>query len=139
MSGSRPLYALLGFAGLIPFVVPAAMAVTGVGDTALAQGIGEVYALAIIAFLSGSWWGMGLPRRHGGLLLLSNLYFLLALGIYLFAGQWWALAAAALLAVLFFIETGSRWFTDLEPGYRTMRAALTAIAGASMLTLHFAA
>ncbi len=139
MTGPRPVYALLGFAGLIPFVLPAAMAVAGAGDTALAQRIGEVYALAIIAFLTGSWWGLGLPRQHGTLLLLSNLYFLLALAIFLFAREWWSLAAAALLAALFLTESASRWFAGLEPGYRRMRAVLTAVAGASMLTLYFAA
>lgn len=139
MMGARPLYALLGFAGLIPFVLPAAMVVAGTGDVGLAQKIAEVYALAIIAFLCGSWWGLGLPRRHGALLLLSNLAFLLALAIFLFAVQWWSLAAAILLTALCLTEFATRWFAGLEPGYRRMRAILTAIAGTSMLSLHFAA
>ena len=139
MHRPRPVYALLGFAGLIPFVVPALMIVAGTGHSELALRIGEVYALAIIAFLTGTWWGMGLPRQGGGLLLLSNLYFLLSLGLFLFAAQWWSLAAAGLLAVLFVTESGTRWFTELQPAYRRMRAVLTAVAGASMLTLHFAA
>jgi hypothetical protein len=138
MSGSRHLYTLLGFAGLIPFVVPAALVALDSEWASLARQIGEVYAFGIISFLCGSWWGMGLEREKGKPLLLSNLYFLVALFIFVFAIQWWSLSAAILLMSLFLGENSSTLFPEISPRYRKMRAILTLVASLAMLTLHLA-
>ena len=138
MSRCRHYYTLLGLAGLIPFVVPAALVVLETRWAPLALEIGRVYAFGIISFLCGSWWGMGLTRDNGKPLLLSNLYFLAALFIFLFAPLWWPLAAAILLMSLFFAENSATLFPDISPGYRKMRALLTLVAGLAMLTLHLA-
>ncbi len=131
--------ALLGYAGLIPFVFPALVVVLDSEYSALALRIAEAYAFGIISFLTGSWWGMALNRDAGKALLLSNLYFLVGLLIFVFALQWWALAAAILLMSIYFAEQTSPVFTDLESRYRKMRGILTMVASASMLTMHLAA
>ena len=130
---------LLGYAGLIPFVVPALAVVIDSQYSNLALRIVEAYAFGIISFLTGSWWGMALTQDSGKALLLSNLYFLVGLLIFVFALQWWALAAAILLMSIYFAEQTSPFFTDLEGRYRRMRGILTMVASASMLTLHLAA
>ena len=130
---------LLGYAGLIPFVIPALVVVIDSEHSTLALRIAEAYAFGIISFLTGSWWGMALSRGAGKALLLSNLYFLVGLLIFVFALQWWALAAAILLMSIYFAEQTSPVFSDLESRYRKMRGILTMVASASMLTLHLAA
>ncbi len=138
MTDSRRVANLLGYCGLLPFVVPAVLVAMDSDHAPLALRIGEVYAFGIIAFLTGSWWGMSLQRANGKVLLLSNLYFLVALFIFLFAGQWWSLAAAILLMSLFFAENSSTLFPDMTVHYRKMRAILTLVASASMLALYLA-
>ena len=64
------------------------------------------------------------------------LLFLLALAIFMLAPGWWAFAAAALLALLFFVEIGPAIFPPFQRGYRTMRAALTLGAASSMFAVH---
>ena len=138
MTRSRHIRSLLGFAGLLPFVVPALLVVLQTRWAPLALDIGHAYAFGIISFLCGSWWGMGLERDDGKPLLLSNLYFLVALFIFVFAAQWWSLAAAILLMGLFFAENSSTLFPEIRSGYRKMRAILSLVASLSMLSLHLA-
>jgi len=138
MASSRQVANLLGIAGLIPFVAPAALVAIGSENAELYRRIGEVYAFGIICFLTGSWWGMSLKRENGRALLLSNLYFLAAFFVFLFAAQWWSLAAAVLLMSLFFAENSGSLFPDLDAHYRKLRAILTMVAGVSMLTLYLA-
>ena len=139
MTASQRIMLLLGYAGLIPFVIPAVVVVMGAEYSNLALRIAEAYAFGIISFLTGSWWGMALNRDSGKTLLLSNLYFLVGLLIFVFALQWWALAAAILLMSIYFAEQTSSIFADLDSRYRKMRVLLTMVASASMLTLHLAA
>lgn len=139
MVSSQRIMLILGYAGLIPFVIPALVVVIDSEYSTLALRIAEAYAFGIISFLTGSWWGMALTRDAGKALLLSNLYFLVGLLIFVFALQWWALAAAILLMSIYFAEQTSPVFTDLESRYRRMRGILTMVASASMLTLHLAA
>ena len=138
MTVSNRIMLLLGYAGLIPFVAPAVIVVFDMEYSNLALRIAEAYAFGIISFLTGSWWGMGLNRACGKTLLLSNLYFLVGLLIFVFALQWWALAAAILLMSIYFAEQISSIFKDLDNRYRGMRGILTMVASTSMLTLHLA-
>lgn len=128
----------LGFAGLIPFVLPAAMTLTASAHSGLAGSIAGSYALAIICFLSGSWWGMAQRSAVRTTLLLSNAYLLLALALYLFIPGWWALAAALLLAGAWLCEQSRALFPHYTSEYRRMRAILTLVAAASMAVIHFA-
>ena len=126
----------LGYAGLIPFLLPAALVMAGSAQAGIASTIAQSYALAILCFLCGSWWGMAQRSAISTTLLLSNAYLLLALAIYLFANEWWALAAALLLAGAWLCEQSQQLFPDFPQAYRRMRATLTLLAGASMAVIH---
>ena len=126
----------LGYAGLIPFVLPAALVLSGSVYAGLAGDIARGYALAIICFLCGSWWGMAQQSGVRATLLLSNVYLLLALAIYLFASDWWALCAALLLAGAWVCEQNSNLFPRYPRDYRRMRAILTLFASASMALIY---
>ena len=129
---------VLGYAGLIPFVIPALLVVSGSEYAELSRVIAGAYAFGIISFICGSWWGMALNSGSARALLFSNLYFLTALSIFLFASDWWPLAAAILLMSLLFAEQNSALFPKFPDRYRNMRVMLTLVASASMLTLHLA-
>lgn len=131
----------LGYAGLIPFVVPAALVLGGIGQAELWQSIAGAYAFGIIAFLAGSWWGMALAPIPAArvVMLLCNVYFLLALACYLLAAQFWPLAAAALLLAIFFTEQNTPLMPPFTRRYRKLRGNLTLIAGGAMLALYVGA
>ena len=129
---------MLGYAGLIPFVIPALMIVFDYEHSELLTELIGAYAFGIICFLTGSWWGMGLKPGSPAALLLSNFYFLIAFCIYLFAAQAWSLAAAVLLMSIFLTEKMSSQFPEFPSGYRSMRKVLTLVASASMLVTYFA-
>lgn len=137
-SSARLVTRMLGFAGLIPFVLPAFLVLSGSVHANLAVTFAHSYALAIICFLCGSWWGMAQVSATRATLWLSNAYLLLALAIYLFAADWWALAAALLLAGTWVCEQSERLFPAYPSQYRGMRAILSLIAAASMAVIHLA-
>lgn len=138
MTGAQRITSLLGYAGLIPFVIPALLVASGSEYSELSLAIAGAYAFGIISFLCGSWWGMALNNGSARALLYSNLYFLTALSIFLFASEWWPLAAAILLMSILFAEQNSALFPEFPDPYRKMRVLLTLVASASMLTLHLA-
>jgi len=129
---------LLGVAGLIPFVLPALLVASGSELAALSTRLAAGYALAIICFLAGSWWGLAQASGIRATLILSNLYLLLALALYLFAPHWWPLAAMLLLLGAWLCEQSRRLFPALPPAYRHMRILLTLGAAASMGVIQFA-
>ena len=128
----------LGYAGLVPFIVPAALIVAGSEHGAFLFNFTGTYALGIICFLTGSWWGIALAPGLRSALLLSNLYFLIAFFIFLFANQVWPIAAAVLLMGIYLAEQHSSLFSEFPETYRKMRTVLTLIASVSMLAIHIA-
>ena len=138
MTGAQRITGLLGYAGLIPFVIPALLVVSASEYAELSLTVAGAYAFGIISFICGSWWGMALHNGSTKALLFSNLYFLTALLIFLFASRWWPLAAAILLMSILFAEQNTTLFPGFPDSYRKMRVSLTLVASASMLTLHLA-
>jgi hypothetical protein len=138
MFSSQRVINTLGYAGLIPFVVPALLIIFGSEHSQFLTSLAGSYAFGIICFLTGSWWGMGLLPGSRPALLLSNLYFLIAFFIFLFEVDVWALAAAVLLIGIFLAEQRSSLFPEFPASYRVMRTMLTLIASTSMLTIHLA-
>ena len=122
----------LGYAGLIPFVLPALLVLSGSTHGTVATELAGVYALAIICFLVGSWWGMVQISGVRATLLLSNAFLLVALLLYLLASEWWSLAAALLLMGAWVCEQSSRLFPAFPQDYRHMRTILTLVAANSM-------
>ena len=136
MANPSRTIALLGYAGLIPFVVLAAAVVFGSEYANPARVIAAAYAFGSISFLCGSWWGLALRSGSNRVLWLSNLYFLVGFFAFVFAPAWWALAAAILLMSLFFAEQNTALFSGLPENYRRMRIVLSGIAALSMLAIH---
>ena len=126
----------LGYAGLLPFVIAAGLVASGSVYSETAGLIAGSYAFGIICFLTGSWWGMNWAQGNPLVILLSNLYFLLAfLALALFPG-WWPLASALLLVTIFVTESTKSLFPTLSVSYRKMRAILTLVSAGSMLSTH---
>lgn len=131
-ANARFVTRFLGVAGLVPFVLPALLVATGSELAAPASRLADGYALAIICFLAGSWWGMAQATRIRATLVLSNLYLLLALALYLVVTEWWPLSAMLLLIGAWLCEQTRFLFPEFPPGYRRMRTLLTLGAAASM-------
>ncbi len=128
----------LGYAGLIPFVLPAAVVIANSGHSDLAIVAIEAYAFGIICFLTGSWWGMAFRAGQQIVVILSNVYFVIAFLVLLFAPTWWSLTAAMLLIGIFILEQNRNLFASFPDYYRNMRATLTLVASGSMTLIHFA-
>ena len=129
-------FRILGYAGLLPFVLPVLwLAVSPAGEYPWLASLVGVYALGIICFLTGTWWGFGLDARSSPSLWLSNGVFLAAVGLFAFLPAWWPLSAAVLLVLLFALERILRSLPEQQASYRQMRMWLTLIAGGSMFGL----
>ena len=135
---ARNIIHALGYAGLIPFVIPAVLVTTSSGYADLAVLIAETYAFGIICFLTGSWWGMASNADNRTVILLSNIYFITAFLLLFLTPEWWSFAASILLIGIFALEQIDTLFPSLPHYYRQMRAILTLISGSSMLIIHFA-
>ena len=135
---TRSIIIVLGYAGLIPFVIPAVLVATSSGYTDLAIVIAETYAFGIICFLTGSWWGTASRADSRSVILLSNIYFVTAFLIMFLTPAWWSFAASILLVGIFALEQIDSLFPSLPHYYRKMRSILTLISGSSMLIIHFA-
>lgn len=135
---ARSIIQALGYAGLIPFMIPAVLVITGSDHTDLTIVIAEAYAFGIICFLTGSWWGMASRADRRSVILLSNIYFITAFLLLFLTPEWWSFAASILLIGIFALEQIDSLFPSLPHYYRQMRAILTLISGSSMLIIHFA-
>ena len=134
---ARNIIHILGYAGLIPFVIPAVLVVTSSGYADFAIPIAEAYAFGIICFLTGSWWGMASNTDNRIAILLSNIYFITAFLLLFLTPTWWSFVASILLFGIFALEQIHALFPSLPHFYRKMRAILTLISGSSMLIIHF--
>ena len=93
------------------------------------------YALAIICFLSGSWWGIALLRRETAVVIMSNLVVVGAWFAWLLLGSKPALLALACFLVLTAIVEGVHPMFRPQPRYyRRLRLVLTGLAGGSLLS-----
>ena len=126
---------LLGYAGLIPFVLPVAWLAFGGEPYAWIGKLAGVYALGIICFLTGSWWGLGLGHRPRAAFWASNAVFLAAIALFVLLPEAWPLTAALLLLAIFALERIDGLIPATDSAYRGMRLRLTLVAGASMLGL----
>ena len=119
----------LGRAGLLPFIA-APLAMYLLPEQAdLAGRALSVYALAIICFLVGVWWGLALIRRQASALVYSN-----AVVIVAFFGHLGLSTAGflALCALLFpgtiLVERSQALFRPQPAYYARLRLQLTLVA-----------
>ena len=124
---------VLGYAGLIPFIGLALIAVFFTQHTSWAQQWLGVYALGIILFLLGSWWGLALMRRNRFTSIASNMLFLIALAAYVGWPQVWLIMAALMLGVIVMLEQGGDLFRRQPKYYRQMRLVLTVVGAVCLL------
>lgn len=124
----------LGWAGLLPFVAaPLALLLlpglaSWVGPSLLA------YALAILCFLSGAWWGIALLRRRAGVLVASNAMVIVAcLGVVFLPLRAALCLLAGLLLLTVVIERGHGMFSPQPAYYATLRLRLSLVAGVSLI------
>lgn len=124
----------LGYGGLVPFVLLAL--VSGYTNDPLAHQALGVYSFGILIFLAGSWWGIGLLRQNGLVLVVSNLVFLLAAGLFfVLSSVQWLWASSGLFVLLFMLEGRLSVFARQPAYYRALRRYLTVGVAASQLGL----
>ena len=142
MTGSHdnpipPVATWLGRTGLLPFIAAPVVMYMYPEQAQLSGRVLSVYALAIICFLVGIWWGLGLVRRQPSALVLSNAVVILAFFGHVGLPTTGFLALCALLfpaTVLF--ERAHQLFRPQPPYYARLREQLTVVA---TLTLVLAA
>jgi hypothetical protein len=125
---------LLGWLGLIPFLgLPLLMWVWS-QHTPLWSELLAGYALAIISFLAGVWWGLCLLRRYTGPLWLGNALVVISWighGALPASAFYWL--AAAVLATQYGVEQRHPVFQRQPLYYRRLRARLSACATAGLV------
>ena len=119
----------LGRAGLLPFCgIPVLMWLEP-HHRELYVDLLANYALAIISFLVGVWWGLALIRRTPSALLLSNAVVIVAfLGRSLLAGSVFFLLCAMLFFGTLMIERRHPLFRPQRLYYARLRMELTVVA-----------
>ena len=127
---------VLGYAGLVPFVLFAAAAIYS--DAVLVREVLAIYSFGIFAFLTGSWWGIALLRADVTVLVLCNVIFLVATGLFIaLEGRDWFIASGLLFVLLYVLECRLPVFQRQPAYYRILRGRLTLVVSASLLLVGF--
>jgi hypothetical protein len=127
---SVPATALwLGRAGLLPFVAAPLLVVLDPARSRFYLEVAGAYALAIVCFLCGAWWGIALLRRSPGMLLASNALVVVAVAaVALLAPASALIVLSALLLLTLTVEQVHPMFIRQPPYYARLRLQLTAVA-----------
>lgn len=130
-----PAYARgLGWAGLLPFIGLPLLISLDPHHVLLWGDILSSYALAILCFLVGVWWGLALIRRNAAALVLSNAIVIVAFfGHVLLSVGGFLLLCALLFPATVVIERRQRLFRPQPAYYARLRMQLTVVATASLL------
>ena len=119
----------LGRAGLLPFLGGATLVYLDPERGALWGAVLASYALAILCFLPGIWWGLALIRRSGAAMALSNLFVLAAFfGHVMLETGPFLLLCAALFPATVLVERRHPLFGPQPAYYARLRAQLSAVA-----------
>ena len=124
----------LGRAGLIPFcLAPVLIYLDPAHGDFYVEGLAG-YALAILCFLVGIWWGLALIRRTPGALVLSNAVVIVAFfGHLLLAPAAFYLLCSALFPLTVVVERNLALFRPQPAYYASLRLQLTAVATLALL------
>ena len=129
-----PVATWLGRAGLLPFVAGPLAIYFYPGHAQLTGRVLSLYALSIICFLVGIWWGLGLIRRQASALVISNAIVLLAFfGHFALATQNFLLLCALLFPATVIAERILPLFRPQPRYYARLRAQLTGVAALSLV------
>jgi len=125
---------LLGLAGLTPFCLAPLAIWRDVHHAHLYAELLANYALAIICFLPGIWWGLALIRRSSSALIISNIVVIIAfLARSLLSHPAFFLVCAALFVFTVLLERRHSLFAPQPGYYAKLRLGLSTVA-ATMLT-----
>ena len=130
-----PAYAQgLGWSGLLPFIGLSVLVYLQPYHGLLWADVLSSYALAIICFLVGVWWGLALIRRSAGALVLSNVVVIVAF----FGHVVLPVKGFLILCALLFPTTAllERWLPLFRPQpayYASLRMQLTLVATVSLV------
>lgn len=139
MTGTRKEIQILGYLGLIPFVVLGVWPWIFAGQSDWVARALALYAFGILCFLLGSWWGIALLRNDANVSILSNLVFLVAAaGAVLLPPPVWFLLAAFLFLLLLVMERRLMIFNRQPVYYAKLRLHLSLAASASLLCNYWA-
>ena len=124
----------LGWAGLLPFMAAPIALYWSAEQTAMVGFAIAAYALVILCFLAGAWWGIALLRRRPAILFVSNLVVVVAwAGFVLLDRQTFLLLLAALLIGTVVLERMYPMFRPQPQYYAALRMCLSAIASLSLV------
>jgi hypothetical protein len=129
-----PVATWLGRAGLLPFIAAPVAMLLYPEQLQFAGRVLSVYALSIICFLVGIWWGLGLIRREAFALVISNAVVLVAFfGHIGLPVPGFLLLCALLFPATVLVERWHRLFRPQPRYYARLRVQLTAVATLSLL------
>ncbi len=124
----------LGRAGLLPFCLAPLLIYLDPQRRDFYAGALGSYALAILCFLVGIWWGLALIRRTPGALVLSNAIVIVAFfGHLLLAPPVFYLLCAVLFPLTVLIEHTLALFRPQPAYYASLRLQLTVVATLALL------
>lgn len=124
----------LGRCGLIPFIVAPPLLYLDHHHAFFYAAVLSTYALAILCFLVGIWWGLALIRRTPSALLYSNAVVIVVfLAHVLITHRAFFLLCAFLYPLTVVIERLSPLFRAQPPYYARLRLQLTSVATVSLL------
>lgn len=126
---------MLGLAGLIPFFLAPLALWQDTHHQRLYSELLANYALAIICFLPGIWWGLALIRRSSSALVISNVVVIVAFSARsLLSYSSFFLMVAALFVFTIILERHHPLFLPQPGYYARLRLGLSAVA-ATMLAI----
>ena len=124
----------LGRSGLLPFLAAPVLLYLDPHHTTIYSAVLASYALAIICFLVGVWWGLALIRRANGPLIYSNAIVIAAFFGHVFlTDQAFFLLCALLFPLTVVVERSHTLFRPQPPYYARLRLQLTVVATVSLL------
>jgi len=124
----------LGRAGLLPFIAAPALLYLDPHHTSMYGALLASYALAIICFLVGVWWGLALIRRATGALIYSNAIVIVAFfGHVLLTHKAFFVLCALLYPLTVVVERSHPLFRAQPAYYARLRLQLTVVATVSLL------
>lgn len=124
----------LGRLGLLPFIAAPVLLHLDPHHTTVYSTLLASYALAIICFLVGVWWGLALIRRAPAPLIYSNAIVVAAFfGQVLLTNHAFFLLCALLYPMTVVVERSHTLFRPQPPYYARLRLQLTVVATVSLL------
>lgn len=136
MNHMKTVTYLFGLLGLLPFIAYPLYLLLLSPVSSLIDEYYATYALAIICFMMGTWWGQGLSENYKPIIV-SVLLFFTALLCYLLFFEYWLMVAGILLLLLFSLERYTTILQGPSVEYQKLRFILTLGTSTSLIVSYF--